>query len=308
MTSRSDERYRVFALLEAIICRKEYYLPVAKVRRLDFGMKQFPLMHELLVRLLLLCLLTLPLIDMYLNFEEFRLVHTLMFCLWNVVLFLSIQSMVAVAVLISQETFLLSVYFIYRLLYVKAKLTKALQWVKSLDILIEHSHLFVCQKNPLKTHISLLQRHLRELTTLTSSYMQTVEQFKYMPAVAYFLLSGVIEFNLYLVLSRSTKPILRTISIFIGTTMAFLLFVAMALMAQLNASSKHLLPEVNCCLFKVRFQSVTRKLALAETQYLIAANRLSLNLADIFHMTRLQLLLGCFTIVQNVLLIIILNE
>lgn len=302
----------MFCLFEAIIKRKEYHLPPTKIRRLDFAMRQFPLLHVLLVRVLRFCLVTLPLVDIYLNFEEFHLGHGIMLLIWNCILFLSLQTMVAVGVLISQEIFLLCVYYIYRLQSVKAKLSKTTLHFTQSDSLPDHS-LFVVRRTfpQKKLMVPFLRWHLRELVTICSAFLCTSEQIKYMHAVTYFLLSGMIEFNLYLVFSRSTKPILRAISSFLGFSMAFLLFLAMGFMGRLNSKSKRLLPEVNCCLFKVklfRTRATTRKLALAETQHLIASDRLSFNLADIFSMTWLQLLLGCFTIVTNVFLIISLNK
>ena len=89
---------------------------------------------------------------------------------------------------------------------------------------------------------------------------------------------------------------------------AFFYFQVFALMAQLHSSSKQLLPELNRCLFCVVWKRRSRKLTLAETQHLIAADRFSISVADIFSMTRLQLLLACFGVVQNVFLIIDLND
>lgn len=325
LCSLPEKPYYVFAIFEAIIRRGMYSLPAGSARRLDQGMRLFPAMQEIFVRLARLSLITLPVVDMFLNYGHFSFAHTTVFVAWTTLLAVSIQIAVALSVSLVQQAYLISVYFILRLLFIREKLTRALQRFKrakrQTTKLSDSSHVkrrVIAGQSASMEHRVLnswrrpLWRHLHELTTLGVQLLRIVDQFKYMPAVAYYICSGVIDFNLYLVISRSTGPLLRVIASCMGSIFATDLYLAFALMARLNSKSKRLLPSVNYCLFRVvpllPGRNPTSRLALAETQHMIASDRLSLNMGDVFRMTRLQLLLAVFNIIQNVFLIIDLNE
>lgn len=287
--SRLDEPYRIFDIFKDIIKRKKYCLSLSQIRSLDFGMKLFPLAQEVFQLLTPFSLLTLPIVDMYLNFKNFTWHSIVLFIFWNILLFISIKIVVPVVGLIAQQTYLLNVYNIYRLLYIRRKLRKCFAHIK---------------------FAPRLRRYLRELTTLLTSFLRQTAHFKYMSAVAYYILAAVIESNLFLVLSRPTKPVMRMSAIFGSGIIISIFCFTFILMTELNSTSKRLLPVVNLALVKGQLKQTrpTQKLALAETQYVIGANRFSISLGDIFFMTRLQLLRAGFSIVQNIFLIIDLND
>lgn len=279
-------------------------------------MRLFPAMSQIMHPLMRFLLITLPMVDMYLNFGNFKLVHLLLFPVWNLILCASITVFVSVGVLLAQQTYLINFYYLHRLLYLREKLSKALDLLPTtgkLSVSLIEGY-FVRRWVRSKAAVFRLQKYLTELTTLSAAFLQQNGQFKYMPAVAYYTLCGVIEMDLYLALSRPTKTILRIIAIVSSVVVVFFYFLIFLLMSEMNSRSKSLLPAVNCCLFqdcnfpKKWLKVPTQKLTLAETQHFIGADKFAMSLGGIFCMTRLQLLHSCATIVQNVLLIIDLND
>src|SRR5699024_4653994 len=145
-----------------------------------------------------------------------------------------------------------------------------------------------------------IRKRICELIEMSSEFQNLVYQFRYMPAVVYFTISAAIEFNLFLTICPSTKPILRFIAICNTHFFVFFFLLALIMMAEVNARSKLILPELNHCLFRFHQSTFKNRLFLAETQYLIASDKISYNMAHIFNMTRLNFLLSVFSIVQTV--------
>lgn len=256
--------------------------------------------NQIIVRFFFMIL---PIISLYLQTTVPSAVEIVTQIFWNLVAVIACTQSIVFLILLFQQALFSVTYFKYRYQILKWKLDKSLNFRTRSDL---KPRLFL--KSIKMTH---LQIQLKSLTVLSVYVLQFKRQFRYMSGIAYFVGSLILEFFLFLSLSRSSDPVIRLIAsnmaIFIGS----FTFVQLVNVTEFNSTSKRLLPELNYALprMKVTQKGETfSKLFLAEKVVMIASDQISLSIADIFPMTRLVFLQLCLSLLQNVLLILNLNE
>lgn len=289
--------------MNQIILTKKYHLPQRKIRRLTLGMRLFPPLYELTYVGVRLFFLVLPVLSLYDQASIPSIGQMFAQIFWNAITLLASGQSIGFLVLLFQEAFFIFTYFKYRYESLKSKLGRILTPKNGpcpgTGLLLKPIQM---------TH---LQVQLKQLTLLSVNTMQYKRQIRYVPAVAYFGGSILLEIFLFLSLSRQSNPVMRLVALqtvlFLGT----LFFSVHFFMGEFNCASKRLLPELNYVLHRVRAptgKKLGSKLILGEKMEMIASDQIAVSMAGIFSLTRLALLKFCFTLVQNVFLILLLND
>lgn len=295
--------YIVFKLMTQIILLRQFHLPARKVRHLTFGMRLFPPMYHFSQVFVCLFFLALSAMSLSTHKSPLSIGIILSQIFWNLILLVAARQSMAILILEFQESFFIMTYFKYRFQYLKIKLGSSLNLTRKWRLI--DNHLFHKRINARSVVV-----HLKECTQMCVSLLQFQKQLKYMFAIVYFAGSAFLEVFLFLALSPSSNGLMRQIAIDMVISLGLLYFAVLHFMGELNSKSKLLLPELNYLLHKVKGHRGRKTSAffLAERVEMLATNRIAIDMAGIFPMTRFVLLQLCFTLVQNALLILDLND
>lgn len=293
-------RLELFVLMSDMNDDHLIRLPRKCVKNLRTGMTFLHISIRMSQSLMRFTMLGLPMFDIIFKINQITIGTFGLIIFWNIILAIALHQMTACAMLMAQQTCFFALYFQRRFLLIRSKLIHIFH-MNHVNRLIGRNRRWI--------NLGRMQKVFRELIGSMHRYMVIRTQYKWMAPIAYYTINCYIELFLYLSFDDRSSPLIRTIAIigvgFIGGSA----YIAFVFMCEVNSNSKRLIPKLNHYLFRTNHPTnISRKLFLSETKQLIADNAISVNMGDIFQMTRLVLVYSVFNLMQNVFLIIELNR
>lgn len=290
-----ESRYVGVTLLLPLAQNEHFGIPGYFLRRLPRYMRILQSFQHLITTTVPLPCLFLVAYDLHLNFHSqehffFSSKSAAKICLvlaWDYIFIASLLQMLQFTGVYFAHLFLLVYYFKKRFLFLRLKLA-----VFSRRLLL----------------VGKVWGITNELTALFTSFLALNEQISFPNGVTYYACLTALECQLFLMMGHTGTPLaMRIVATAFFTLVLTIVLTIFICFSNFHSDAKGLLKSLHFCQSHVPLK-VGQKLLLEEREYVFAFDRISMNMAGIFTLTRGAFIRAILSFIFNFMLLLSLTE